>query len=159
MRRMPPTLVLVVALFALSLLAPRAGAVHGLRREPPSTEATTTEARLIEILRRSADDWNAGDLDGFIAPYDASATFMTPAGPIDRAAMRERYTRNYFAAGRPAERLTFDQVHVRMLGAGHALMTGRYLLSGGGKPDATGRFTLVWRRGSEGWKIVHDHTS
>ena len=48
-------------------------------------------AALIGILLSTTDKWNGGDLDGFIAPYVGIATFMTPAGPIGRDAMRARY--------------------------------------------------------------------
>jgi beta-aspartyl-peptidase (threonine type) len=126
---------------------------------PQPSPAPASAAEIIEVLQRSTEGWNAGDLDAFMAPYDESSTFMTAGGPIDRAATRERYAGGYFAGGRPAQRLTFDELDVRMLGADAALMTGRFVLRGGGKPDATGRFTLVWRRRPAGWKIVHDHTS
>jgi ketosteroid isomerase-like protein len=41
----------------------------------------------------------------------------------------------------------------------HALITGRFTLSGGGKDEQTGRFTLIWMRTPAGWRIVHDHSS
>ena len=57
--------------------------------------------------------------------------------------------------------LAFSDLHVRMLGEGTALVTGRFQLKrtneGGG--DATGWFTLVFLKRSTGWKIIHDHTS
>jgi ketosteroid isomerase-like protein len=103
--------------------------------------------------------WNRGDLDGFIAPYDGASTFMTPAGPIGKRAMRERYAARYFTGGVPDQQLRFEQLTVRPLGGDHALMTGRFVLSGGGKPEQTGWFTLVWMRTAQGWRIVHDHSS
>ncbi len=39
------------------------------------------------------------------------------------------------------------------------MMTGGFALTGGGRPDATGRFTLVWQRTAAGWRIIHDHSS
>ena len=55
--------------------------------------------------------------------------------------------------------MRFDQLDVRALGDDHALMTGRFTLAGGGKPEQTGRFSLVWLRSAQGWKILHDHSS
>jgi ketosteroid isomerase-like protein len=48
-----------------------------------------------------------------------------------------------------------------MLAAELALVTGEFHLertaAGGG--NASGRYTLILRRTSSGWKIIHDHTS
>ena len=110
-------------------------------------------------LHATAIAWNTGDLDAFVAPYAETATYMTPAGPIGKAPMLARYRERYFTGSRPDQQLRFEEVAVRPLGEGHALMTGRYVLTGGGKPDRTGRFTLVWAKLAEGWRIVHDHSS
>jgi len=117
------------------------------------------ETDLITALLATTSLWNRGDLDGFIAPYAEDATFMTPVGPIDRSAMRARYAARYFTGGRPDQQLRFDQLVVRMMGTDHALMTGRFTLTGGGKADQTGRFTLIWMRTASGWRIIHDHSS
>jgi ketosteroid isomerase-like protein len=105
---------------------------------------------MVRVLTASADDWNWGDLNRFIAPYAAESTFMTPAGPVGRAGMVERYRNKYFASGRPQQTLRFDSLEVRTLGTDHALMTGRFLLAGGGVPDQSGRFTLIWLRQADG---------
>jgi len=44
-------------------------------------------------------------------------------------------------------------------GANAALMTGRFVLSGGGEPEQSGWFTLVWQHTATGWKVIHDHSS
>ena len=72
--------------------------------------------------------------------------------------MVERYRQKYFAGGRPLQTLRFDQVEARGLGPDHALMTGRFVLTGGGLAEQSGRFTLVWVRSREGWRILHDHS-
>lgn len=116
-------------------------------------------ASLPAALAATTDRWNAGDLDGFIAPYAEHTTFMTPAGLIDREAMRRRYLARYFTGSRPDQQLRFEQLQVRPLGAEHALLTGRFVLSGGGKAEQSGWFTLVWARTADGWRIIHDHSS
>ena len=107
----------------------------------------------------SAGEWNRGNLEGFIAPYAQESTFMTAAGPVGRVHMVERYRTKYFAADRPLQTLRFDELAVRVLGPDHALMTGRFQLTGGGLPDQSGRFTLVWLRTGDSWRILHDHSS
>jgi uncharacterized protein (TIGR02246 family) len=125
------------------------------RVEASGAEATDA---LIQQLMATAGEWNRGNLEGFIAPYAMESTFMTPAGPIGRAAMIERYRQKYFAGGRPQQTLRFEQVEARGLGPDHALMTGRFVLTGGGLAEQSGRFTLVWVRSREGWRILHDHS-
>jgi uncharacterized protein (TIGR02246 family) len=120
---------------------------------------TTSGPELETALQATAAAWNRGDITGFMAPYADTATYMTPAGLIGVDAMRARYLEKYFTGSTPDQQLRFDQLQVRDLGGDHALMTGRYTLSGGGKPDQTGRFSLVWMRQPGGWRILHDHSS
>ena len=114
---------------------------------------------ITQQLLASAGEWNRGNLEGFIAPSAQESTFMTAAGPVGRVHMVERYRTKYFAADRPLQTLRFDELAVRVLGPDHALMTGRFQLTGGGLPDQSGRFTLVWVRTGDSWRILHDHSS
>jgi ketosteroid isomerase-like protein len=131
------------------------------RRTPaaPATAALPDPVVLIRALNASAERWNQGDMNGFMAPYAKPATYMTSGGLIGVDAMRTRYLAKYFNGAKPDQQLRFDQLDVRPLGADHALMTGRFILAGGGKPEQTGRFTLVWMRTPAGWRILHDHSS
>jgi len=124
-----------------------------------SAASPQPDRELVKALNATAEMWNRGDVDGFMAPYAASATYMTPAGLIGVDAMRARYLAKYFTGATPDQQLRFDQLEVRALGADHALMTGRFTLAGGSKPEQTGRFTLVWMRTPSGWRITHDHSS
>jgi ketosteroid isomerase-like protein len=130
-----------------------------LTAAPSAQPAAADAAGLPALLLATTDRWNAGDLDGFIAPYAEDTTFMTPGGLIGRDAMRTRYQTRYFTGSRPDQQLRFEQLAVTPLGDRHALMTGRFVLSGGGKPEQSGRFTLVWAHTAAGWRIVHDHSS
>jgi ketosteroid isomerase-like protein len=57
--------------------------------------------------------------------------------------------------------LTFSELEVRTLATNIALAMGKYELkrSAAGGGDVSGRFTLVLRKTSKAWKIIHDHTS
>ncbi|MEW6209073.1 MAG: nuclear transport factor 2 family protein [Acidobacteriota bacterium] len=59
--------------------------------------------------------------------------------------------------GREMGSLTFSDLQIEMLGPGGAFVRGRWHLrmSAG---EAGGLFTLIFRRFSDGWKIIHDHT-
>ena len=114
---------------------------------------------LIRTLQASTADWNQGNLDGFVAPYDDSCTFMSRSGPVGKIRMQENYRKTYFKNGHPEQALRFENLSVRPLRSLHALMIGRYVVSGGGQPEHNGWFTLVWTKTDQGWKILHDHSS
>jgi len=115
---------------------------------------------MFAALQASEDAWNRGDLKGHLAIYDESVTAMTRNGPRPGIApIEDAFTKAYFRDGKPKQQLRTEQVNVRPLSAGSALMTGRFILSGGGEPEQSGWFTLVWQRTPAGWRVVHDHTS
>lgn len=141
--------------FVVVLLAVGFGRVSATAPQSASADP----GGLTQLLQSTAVAWNRGDLDAFVAPYADEATYMTATGPIGRDAIKARYASKYFTGGKPDQQVRFDQVVVRPLGEGHALMTGRFTLSGGGQPDKSGWFSLVWTRTSSGWRILHDHSS
>jgi ketosteroid isomerase-like protein len=62
---------------------------------------------------------------------------------------------------KPLGTLNYSEIAVRQLAPDLVLVNGKWELkrtaTGGG--DASGRFTLVIRKTSKGWKIIHDHSS
>jgi ketosteroid isomerase-like protein len=135
----------------------------GHRGEPPAPAASTWatyEAQIREMMRSSVDAFNRGDLPGHLAIYDESVTFMTPDGPRPGIAPIEKAFRaTYFSGGLPKQQLRIEQLAARPLGHDAALLTGRFVLSGGDEPDQSGWFTTVWSRTPSGWRAVHDHSS
>ncbi len=144
---------LVVALSAAACATPQAGS------GPVPQNWSADEAQIRAAMQASSDAWNRGDLKGHLAIYVDSVTFMTRNGPRPGvAAIEQSFTQTFFQGGQPKQNLRFEQMVVRPLGPGSALGTGRFILSGGGQPDATGWFTLVWVRTADGWRAVHDHS-
>lgn len=131
---------------------------------PPASVAPPTwpmdSTALVAAVQASAEAWNRGDLDGHLAIYVDSATFMTRLGPrTGVAATRDAFERTYFRGGRPIQQLRFENLAARPAGRDAALLTGRFVLEVGGEPVRAGWFTLVWLRTPRGWRVVHDHTS
>jgi uncharacterized protein (TIGR02246 family) len=114
---------------------------------------------IVAAMQKSAQDWNRGDLDAFMAFYDKDATFMMPAGPVGLAGMKANYQKVFFNGTMPKQNLSFTEMDVRMLGTDYALLTGKFTLSGNGLPDRSGRYSLTMVRRKEGWRILHDHSS
>lgn len=135
-----------------------AGCAVGTRTGPSS--AATSEQEIRAALDTSAAAWNRGDLMGHLADNSDTIRFMTRNGPIiGKQGTAASLERSFFRDGKPMQSLRFEKVGVRMLGRDHALVIGNFILSGGGKPDASGWFTTIWARERGGWRIVHDHSS
>jgi uncharacterized protein (TIGR02246 family) len=126
----------------------------------PSSDWKTDEAALRRLLQQSADAFNRGDLPGHFESYDESVTFMTTNGPRPGVAPIEKAFREaYFSGGKPKQALRFERMDARRLAPDVALVTGRFILSGGKEPGQSGWFTTIWKRTARGWKVVHDHSS
>ena len=126
-----------------------------------SAAAQTQE--LEHAMRDAESAWNRGDLRAFAAWYDDSPQTTFIGKDVTRGGVQaifDRYKRGY-PTGEKMGRLTYSQIEVRALGEGYALMTGRFELkrtaAGGG--NASGIYTLVWKKTALGWRIIHDHTS
>jgi ketosteroid isomerase-like protein len=112
-----------------------------------------------EIMTESATAWNKGDLNGHLAIYDSSATFMSANGLVGLPALKENFQQKYFNGSKPNQQLGFEELKVKPLGAAHALVTGKFRLTGGGQAERSGRFTLVFGKINGVWKVLHDHSS
>ena len=140
----------------------KGGVVYQQPESRPGAAASwsTDEAEIRAMLAASVQAFNRGDLPGHLAIYDPAVTFMTKDGPRPGIAPIEAaFRQSYFRDRLPKQQLGFEQLAVRPLGADQALATGRFVLAGGGEPDQTGWFTLVWLRTGAGWRAVHDHSS
>ena len=118
---------------------------------------------IMKVLKDSEAAWNRGDLATFASYYEDSPDTTFMGSEVVRGgtkAILERYQKTYPT---PESRgtLSFSEITVRPLAKNIALVTGKFHLTrskeGGG--DASGRYTLVFRRTAAGWKIIHDHTS
>jgi beta-aspartyl-peptidase (threonine type) len=122
--------------------------------------AKQDESQILGALQASAEAWNRGDLKGHLAIYDPSVTVMTKNGPRPTIeAIEASFAGAYFVDGKPRQKLRMESVTIRALSGQSALVTGRFVLSGGGEPEQSGWFTLVWLRTPAGWRAIHDHTS
>jgi uncharacterized protein (TIGR02246 family) len=130
--------------------------------------ATSDETAIRAAMAAQAADWNRADITAFMQTYDDSpdtvfigATVRKGYGPI-----LERYTKAYTSTAQMGT-LTYTNLDVRLLPNScgpveYAVVTGNFHLERTAKGEAKkddGTFSLVWRKGAQGWKIVLDHTS
>lgn len=123
------------------------------------TNKTNNSVSIIASMNTAAQDWNKGDLDAFMALYDSTATFMLPNGPVGITGMKENYQKGFFNGNMPKQNLRYEEMVVRSLGKNYALLTGRFVLYGNNLKERSGRYSLVFVRRKDGWRILHDHSS
>jgi ketosteroid isomerase-like protein len=112
--------------------------------------------------------WNHADIPTFMQIYENSpdTTFIGARIAKGFTPILERYKANYSNPEQMGT-LTFSNLEVRLLPSScgkveFAVVTGNFHLERTAKGAATkddGTFSLVWRKGSQGWKILLDHTS
>lgn len=125
---------------------------------PAQTQNATAQIRL--VLRAQQEAWNRGDIDGFMNGYARSAsTVFVSEDTIRRgwATVRERYRKKYSDRAKMGT-LTFSDLETTLLSPDAAVVLGRWSLKRA-NDQPHGRFTLIFKRLPEGWRIVHDHTS
>ncbi len=130
--------------------------------------ATGDEAAIRAVIAAQVAAWNRGDIPGFMKSYENSpeTTFIGTTVRKGYGPILERYKASY-ANREQMGTLTFNDLAVRLLPGAcgkveFAVVTGRFHLARSTRGEAAkddGIFSLVWRKGTHGWKILLDHTS
>ncbi|MDB4915153.1 MAG: hypothetical protein JWM95_2797 [Gemmatimonadetes bacterium] len=124
--------------------------------QPASNAAATIKMR----LDSTAIGWNQGSLATYMMVYEPDASQMGSKGVEHGRDVIDRTMRaGFWKTGKPLQTLRYEDVEVRPLGEHHALVTGRFVLTGAGRPDQGGVFTTVWSNTSGEWRMIHDHSS
>ena len=117
-------------------------------------------AEIREILHAQQGAWNRGDIDKFMNGYARSkSTTFVSEDTITRGwqTVCNRYKKKYSGRDKMGT-LTFSDLEITPLSSSAAIVIGRWQLKRKiDKPH--GRFTLIFRHLTEGWRIMHDHTS
>jgi beta-aspartyl-peptidase (threonine type) len=111
------------------------------------------------VLNNQAAAWNQGDIDGYMAGYAQSDDTMFVGTDVTRGwtKVRDRYKAKYDSRAKMGT-LDFSDLDLRPVGHDDVVVTGAWKLT----RDADtphGRFTLIFHRRPEGWRIVYDHSS
>jgi uncharacterized protein (TIGR02246 family) len=125
-----------------------------------SEQPPNSVAEIQSVLSAQQDAWNRGDIDAFMNGYAQSAsTVFVSEDEVRRGweTVRERYRVKYSDRAKMGT-LSFSDIEVTMLSPDAAVVLGRWRLKRA-NDEPHGRFTLIFKRLPEGWRIVHDHTS
>jgi ketosteroid isomerase-like protein len=142
--------------FSISLMV-----VLSLASSAPAQDRAAEAKAIRGVLDDQVAAWNDRDLGRFMKGYWDSEQLSFYSGSSKThgwKATLDRYRKKYQSDGQGMGRLAFEELSIDLLGADHALVRGRFRLQRGGQ-EATGIFTLVFRKTPAGWRIIHDHTS
>ena len=123
-------------------------------------ETPNSVVEIQSVLTAQQDAWNRGEIDAFMNGYARSAsTVFVSEDEIRRGweTVRDRYRVKYSDHAKMGT-LSFSEIEVTMLSPDAAVVLGRWRLKRA-NDEPHGRFTLLFKRLPEGWRIVHDHTS
>ena len=125
-----------------------------------NTNSAQSIAAIRAVMDAQRDAWNRGDIEGYMDGYDRSdKTVFVSGDNVTRGwqTVLDRYKKSYDTREKMGV-LTFSDLEITLLGADSAKVLGRWSLKRA-NDEPHGRFTLIFKRTSKGWRIVHDHTS
>ncbi|HYY42826.1 MAG TPA: nuclear transport factor 2 family protein [Pyrinomonadaceae bacterium] len=128
---------------------------------PDSARANEQTVQAVRgVIEAQAAAWNRGDIAGYMDGYErAETTTFVSGDTITRGwqTVLERYQKAYDTPAKMGT-LSFSELDIKPLSPFYAVATGRWQLARA--TDAPhGRFTLLFRRTSAGWRIVLDTTT
>ena len=112
------------------------------------------------VMTAQTAAWNGGDIDGFMRGYWDSPELVFVSGANVTRGLKptlDRYKKNYATRAKMGT-LRFSDLEVEILSKDSAVVLGSWALARDGD-NPGGKFTLIFRRFRDGWKIIHDHTS
>ena len=121
---------------------------------------TKDEVEVRSLLAKQNAAWNRGDVDAFMVGYweNDSLMFIGKSGvTYGYKNTLANYKKNYpdtTAMGK----LTFTLIQVKQLSFEYFHVTGKYYLTRT-IGDASGHFTLMFRKINGKWVIISDHSS
>lgn len=118
------------------------------------------ESDIRAVMNDQVAAWNRGDIEGFMRGYWNSdkLTFVSGAN-VTRGwqSTLDRYKKNYDSREKMGT-LSFSDLEITVLSKDAAVVLGSWSLARE-KDNPHGKFTLVFRKFKDGWRIVQDHTS
>ncbi len=117
-------------------------------------------AEIRRVMNDQTAAWNAGDIEGFMRGYWNSPELKFVSGANVTKGWQptlDRYKKSYDSRAKMGV-LAFSDLEITILSKDAAVVLGNWKLQR--EADAPGgKFTLIFRKFKDGWRIVHDHTS
>ena len=121
---------------------------------------TKDEIEVRNLLAKQNAAWNRGDIDAFMVGYweNDSLMFIGKSGvTYGYKNTLANYKKNY-PDTTVMGKLTFTLIQVKQLSSEYFHVTGKYYLTRT-IGDASGHFTLMFRKINGKWVVISDHSS
>ncbi|MGH9946456.1 MAG: YybH family protein [Pyrinomonadaceae bacterium] len=125
-----------------------------------SAQSGSVENSIRDVMNKQVNDWNRGDIDAFMTGYWKSEKLTFISGDkVTRGWQQtlDNYKRTY-ATRQLMGKLSFSDLEFTIISKDAAVVLGSWSLARE-KDNPHGKFTLLFRKFKDGWKIVQDHTS
>ena len=157
---MKRTIEVALALFVVLAMVPVALSQGKSSQTPGRGRDAVITSAVRAVLDAQREAWNRGDVAGYMDGYARTADITFISGDsLTRGwqTVHDRYQKNYDSREKMGT-LTFSDLETTILSADAVMVLGRWHLQRA-NDQPHGRFTLIFRRLKQGWRIVHDHTS
>lgn len=115
---------------------------------------------IVKVMDAQANAWNAGDIEGYMKGYWNSPDLVFISGDTVTKGFQptlERYKKRYDTKAKMGV-LTFAGLEIEVLSKDAAKVLGSWSLARAAD-NPKGKFTLIFKKFKDGWRIIHDHTS
>ncbi len=144
----------VLALLFLLIILPTVSSAQSER------ESARIKSDILAVMDAQTVAWNRGDIDVFMLGYWKSEKLIFASGDTVTRGWQttlDRYKKNYSSKEKMGA-LRFGDIEVTVISKDAAVVLGSWSLVRA-NDNPKGKFTLIFRKTSDGWRIVHDHTS
>ncbi|MDT4895204.1 MAG: hypothetical protein QOH25_281 [Acidobacteriota bacterium] len=148
--------VIIALALAASLFTPQ----KSNAQSKPNGRDAKAIAAIRAVLDAQVAAWNRGDIEGFMDGYARSEETVFVSGDTVTYGWQtvlDRYRKGYDTREKMGT-LAFSDLEINVISKDAAVALGRWQLTRA-KDMPHGRFTLIFRRRGQNWRIVHDHTS
>ena len=131
---------------------------HAFAQSPKEVSKIKTD--IVAVMNEQAAAWNRGDIDAFMRGYWNSKDLVFVSGDGVTYGWQptlDRYKKNYSSKEKMGA-LKFSDLQIDVISKDAAVVLGSWALTRA-NDNPKGKFTLIFKRFSDGWRIVHDHTS
>jgi ketosteroid isomerase-like protein len=123
-------------------------------------EISKIKTDIVAVMDEQAAAWNRGDVEAFMRGYWNSSDLVFVSGDgVTRGwqPTLDRYKKTYNSREKMGA-LKFSDLQIDVISKNAAVVLGSWALTRAGD-NPKGKFTLIFRKFSDGWRIIHDHTS
>ena len=124
-------------------------------------EVSKIKTDIVAVMDEQVTAWNRGDVEAFMRGYWNSKDLVFVSGDGVTHGWQptlDRYKKNYNSREKMGT-LKFSDLQIDVISKDAAVVLGSWALTRVAGDNPKGKFTLIFRKFSDGWRIVHDHTS